>query len=213
MKLFKKIPLLEGHIPDYILTQLPDTCTKFNIDGPMRLSHLLGQCAHESANFTVFRENLNYRLESILRVFKSDVDLDNDGVVEQEEIDNAKRYVGNPEMLANFVYANQNGNGPESSGDGWKYRGRGALQTTGRVNYMTLGKFLGVDLIANPDLVATVYPLDSAAYYFNSRGLWSICDQGINDSTILRVTKKVNGGINGLEERIKYTNKFYNILK
>jgi len=207
-----KIENLKGHIPNFILKQLPITCTKFNINGPKRLSHLLGQCAHESGNFTSFYENLNYRLETVLRVFKSDVDLDKDGIIEQNEIENAKRYIGKPEMLANFVYANQNGNGPEVSGDGWKYRGRGALQTTGKANYKSLGSFLGVDLISNPDLVATTYPVDSAAFYFNSRGLWTICDLGVDDSTILRITKKVNGGINGLEERIKYTKKFYNLL-
>lgn len=195
------LPKLKGHVPDSIYNQLPGVL-KFGIDGPKRLSNFLGQCAHESANFTVFTENLNYSAKGLLstfpKYFKTQADAD--------------AYARKPEKIANRVYANRMGNGSEISGDGYKYRGRGALQTTGKDNYKALGDFLGVDLVNTPDLVATTYPLASAAFFFKSNNLWTICDGGTDVDTITKLTKRVNGGLNGLGHRIKETQKFYKIL-
>jgi putative chitinase len=104
------------------------------------------------------------------------------------------------------------GNGVESTGEGYKFRGRGALQTTGKENYKKLGNFLGVDLIDNPDLVATKYQLSSAAFFFESNKLWSICDKGATSDVVTQLTKRINGGTIGLSERIKEFNEFYKLL-
>lgn len=195
-----QIEKLKGYIPDSILNQIPSILS-FGIDGPKRLSHFLGQCKHETGGFKVFTENLNYSAEGLLKIFSK-----------YFTTESAKLYARNPEKIANRVYANRMGNGDENSGDGWKYKGRGALQTTGKVNYKALGDFLKVDLLSNPDLVSTTYSLASAAFFFKNNNLWVICDKGIDDITITSVTKRVNGGTHGLEERIKYTKEFYTIL-
>jgi putative chitinase len=104
------------------------------------------------------------------------------------------------------------GNGDELTKDGWKYRGRGYLQTTGKSNYEFFSNFIGEDCVSNPDLVSTKYPLASAAYFFNANGLWSICDKGSDDKTVGLVTKRVNGGTNGLDERLENFKKYYNLL-
>jgi putative chitinase len=104
------------------------------------------------------------------------------------------------------------GNGPESSGDGFKFRGRGYIQLTGKSNYTKFGKFIGEDTIGNPDLVASKYPLASAAFFFDSNNIWETCDKGSDVSTITSVTRRINGGTNGLEDRIKYFNKYYKLL-
>ncbi len=194
---------LKGHIPDSIFAELPIICEKFDIDGPKRLSNLLGQCGHESGGFKVFTENLLYSAERLVVIFKKYF----------PTIQSTVGYVRNPEKIANRVYADRMGNGPESSGDGYKYRGRGALQTTGKSNYLALGKALGVDLISNPDLVATHYRLSSAAFFFSDNKLWAICDKGTDIDTITRITKRVNGPTaHGLQERIRLTQHFYKIL-
>ena len=105
------------------------------------------------------------------------------------------------------------GNGDESTGEGYKFSGKGFLQTTGKENYKKLGDFLGVNLIESPDLVATKYPLASAAFFFDSNKLWSICDKGSDDATVTAVTKRVNGGTIGLPDRIKHFKEYYNLLK
>ena len=104
------------------------------------------------------------------------------------------------------------GNGDEASREGWKFRGRGYIQLTGKANYEKFTKFIGEDCIANPDLVATKYPLASAAFFFDSNKLWSLCDKGASDAAVTAVTKRVNGGTIGLEDRIKKFKKFYDIL-
>lgn len=209
----KIIDRLKGIIPDTVLAQIPDTCTKFNITTPLRLAHFLSQCAHESAKFTVVKENLNYSAKRMLEIFKSDFDTNHDKWLSPQEKEKVLQLIGHPDRTANFVYANQNGNGNESSGDGYKYSGRGFIQLTGRVNYASFDKLVDDDILSNPGLVATKYPLMSAAFYFNSRGLWTICDKGSDVATITTVTKRVNGGTYGLDERIAYFNKYWNLLK
>lgn len=175
-------------------------------------AHFLGQCFHETGGFKLFEENLNYSSEGLINVFKSDFDLDKDRVIEANEKLKANTLARKPEPIANFVYANQNGNGNEASGDGWKFRGRGALQTTGRSNYKSLSDYLlKPEIMDNPSLVATQYAFDSALFYFKKRSLWKLCGS-VDNSSITKVTRLINGGTNGLADRIKWTNHFYSLL-
>jgi putative chitinase len=126
----------------------------------------------------------------------------------------AQAYERKPEMIANRVYGNRMGNGAEASGEGFKFRGRGALQLTGKENYTNFSKFLNKpEILTNPDLVATEYAFESAIYFFERNGLWAICDKGVDDATITLVTKRINGGTIGLDERKILTKKYYEILK
>lgn len=192
---------IKGHIPDAVYAQIPDTCKKFNINSPLRLAHFLAQCGHESGNFKAVSENLNYSADGLKKIFGKYFPGDASG------------YARNPEKIASKVYANRMGNGDEASKEGWKFRGRGYIQLTGKSNYTNFTKFIGEDCVANPDLVATKYPLASAAFFFDSNKLWSICDKGADDATVTAVTKRVNGGTIGLADRIKHFKEFYNYLK
>ena len=125
----------------------------------------------------------------------------------------AAAYARQPEKIANKVYANRMGNGDENSGDGFKYRGRGYIQLTGKDNYKRFDVTVPEDITSNPDLVATKYPLASAAFFFNSNKLWAICDQGATPTVVTAVTKRVNGGTIGLADRVKHFNEYYNLLK
>lgn len=196
-----KLEKLKGHIPESIITQIPETAEKFNITTPLRLAHFLAQCSHESGGFKVFQENLNYSANGLKKIFPK-----------YFPGNLAESYARNPEKIASKVYGGRMGNGDESTKEGYKFRGRGALQTTGKENYKRLGEFLGVNLIENPDLVATKYPLASAAFFFNSNKLWSICDKGADDATVTEVTKRVNGGTIGIEHRLKEFKHFYKLL-
>ena len=192
---------LKGHIPDAVIAQIPDTAAKFNITTNLRLAHFLAQCGHESGGFKAINENLNYGAKGLLGVFPK-----------YFNAATAAQYERKPEMIASKVYANRMGNGDEASKEGWKFRGRGYIQLTGKSNYTNFTKFIGEDCIANPDLVATKYPLASAAFFFNSNNLWAICDKGADDATVTAVTKRVNGGTIGLADRIKHFKEFYTAL-
>lgn len=194
--------LLKGHIPDSVLQQIPETAIKFNITTNLRLAHFLSQCAHESGNFKAVSENLNYSADGLKKVF---------GKYFPGNLNES--YAKNPEKIASRVYGSRMGNGEESTKDGWKYRGRGYIQLTGKSNYESFDKIVDDNIVENPDLVATKYPLMSAAFFFNKNGLWSICDRGADDSTITSVTKRVNGGTLGLTDRIKHFKEYYNLLK
>lgn len=176
-----------------------------------RASHFFGQTSHESGGFKAFSENLNYtHAETLTAIFKYDFDKNKDKKISPDELKFAQNYVGNKIAIANFVYANQNGNGNEASGDGWKYRGRGVLQTTGKDNYIQFSEFVkDPEIITNPDLVATKYAFESAIFFFDKNKLWNICDKGVNDVVITELTKRINGGTNGLSERIEKTNLYY----
>lgn len=197
-----KLDKLKGLVPDSVITQIPEVVEKFKINTPLRLAHFLSQCSHESGGFKVFQENLNYSADGLKKIFPK-----------YFPGNLSESYAKNPEKIASKVYGGRMGNGVESTKEGFKFRGRGALQTTGKENYKKLGDFLGVDLISNPDLVATKYPLASAAFFFESNKLWSICDKGADDATVTAVTKRVNGGTIGLPDRIKHFKEFYNLLK
>jgi len=196
------IDKLKGHIPDTVLAQIPDTEVKYNITTALRLAHFLAQCSHESAGFKVATENLNYSVIGLKGTFPKYFP----GVL-------AESYARQPEKIAARVYGSRMGNGDEASKEGWKYRGRGYIQLTGKDNYRDFDKIVTEDILANPDLVATKYPLMSAAWFFETRKIWPVCDKGADKSTITAVTMKVNGGTKGLEERIKYFNEFYSLLK
>jgi len=194
---------LKGHLPDSVLTQLPETIAKFELNTPLRLSHFLAQSGHESGGFKAVTENLNYGAKGLRGVFGKYFTTDA----------KALEYERKPEKIANLVYGNRMGNGTEATGEGFKFRGRGYIQLTGKANYQLFDKVVAEDLIANPDLVATKYPLLSAAWFFHKNGLHKIADEGATDSVVTKITKRVNGGTNGLADRLKHFKEFYNLLK
>jgi putative chitinase len=170
---------------------------------PVRAAHFFAQTSHETGGFKAFSENLNYSAQGLQGIFGKYFP----GNLEES-------YARQPEKIANRVYADRMGNGNEASGDGWKFRGRGALQLTGKANYEAFAKYLGKpEIMENPDLVATTYAFDSAMFFFDKNKLWSICDQGINDAAILALTKRINGGTHGLEDRNTKTKKYYEYVK
>ena len=197
------INILNGSIPNNVLQQIPSVMDKFQINTPLRLCHFLAQCGHESWSFTAVRENLNYSSKALMATFKK--------LFPTEDI--AKQYEFKPEKIGNLVYSNRMGNGPESSGDGYKYRGRWYIQLTGKINYASFSKSVEDDVLGNPDLVATKYPLLSAAWFWNSRRLNSYADIGASELEITAITKKINGGTNGLLNRIARFNKLYALFQ
>jgi putative chitinase len=197
-----KLAALKGHVPDAVIAQIPDTAKKFGITNTLRLAHILGQCAHESGNFKILQENLNYSADGLKKIF---------GKYFPGNL--SESYAKQPEKIANRVYSSRMGNGDEASGDGYRYKGRGAIQLTGKSNYEAFDKLVEDDVVANPDLVATKYSLMSAAWFFSKNNLWALCDKGVDAASITSVTKRVNGGTHGLPDRIEKTSKFYNLLK
>ena len=196
-----KLENLKGHIPDAVIAQIPDAAKKFNITNPLRLAHFLAQCGHESAGFKAIQENLNYSADGLKKIFPK-----------YFPGNLAEGYARNPEKIASKVYGGRMGNGDETTKEGFKFRGRGYIQLTGKDNYTKFAKFIGEDTVGNPDLVATKYPLASAAFFFDSNKLWSICDKGADDATVTAVTKRVNGGTIGLPDRIKHFKEYYHLL-
>lgn len=194
------IEKLKGHIPDAVLAQIPDTVQKFELNTPLRLAHFLAQCGHESGGFKATSENLNYGAKGLLGIFKKYFPTEA----------KAKEYERKPEKIANLVYGGRMGNGPEASGEGWKYRGRGYIQLTGKDNYKAFDAVVPEDILANPDLVATKYPLLSAAWFFHKNCLKKCVDA--SDATVTAVTKCVNGGTIGLPDRLKHFKEYYNLL-
>lgn len=197
-----KLDKLKGHIPDNVIAQIPDAAKRFNITTPLRLAHFLAQCSHESGGFKAVYENLNYSAKGLKGVF---------GKYFPGNL--ADEYARKPEKIANRVYASRMGNGNETSGDGFKFRGKGYIQLTGKDNHALFNKFVDDDILANPDLVATKYPLASAGWFFNNNNLWKTCDLGSDEATVKAVTKRVNGGDNGLDDRIAHFKEFYALLK
>jgi len=194
-----KLENLKGKIPDSVISQI--SFLNKDINSPLRLAHFLAQASHESANFKIVYENLNYSIDGLIKTFPKYF---------PENL--AISYARFPEKIGSRVYANRMGNGNEASGDGWKFRGRGYIQLTGKTNYINFTKFIGKDCVANPDLVATDYPLASAAFFFNSNNIWVICDKGSDDDTVTAVTKVINGGTIGLPDRIEKFRYFNQLL-
>lgn len=197
-----KLDKLKGHIPDAVIAMIPDTAAKFQINTPLRLAHFLAQCGHESGGFRLTKENLNYSAKGLMGIFKK--------YFPTEAL--AKSYERQPAKIANKVYGGRMGNGPESSGEGAKYCGRGYIQLTGKDNYIAFGKSIGVDMTINPDLVSSQYALLSAAWFFSKNGLHKMADEGSTDAVVTKITKRVNGGTIGLADRIKHFKEYYHLL-
>jgi len=197
-----KLDKLKGHIPDSVIAAIPDTAAKFNITNVLRLAHFLAQAGHESGQFKATSENLNYSSKGLLGIFPR-----------YFTPALAESYSRQPQKIANRVYGGRMGNGAEATGDGFKFRGRGYIQLTGKDNYTQFDKTVPEDILANPDLISGKYALASAAWFFDKNKLWSICDKGADQATVVAVTKRVNGGTLGLQDRLKHFTEYYNLLK
>lgn len=170
------------------LEPLEKTFAKYDINTPERQAAFIGQCAHESANFKTLEENLNYKPEALMRVWPSRF----------PDLPTAMKYAHDPIKIANKVYGGRMGNGPEESGEGSKYHGRGLIQLTGKENYANCGSGIGVDLLSNPGLLNTPeYAALSAGWFWNKKGLNALADAGDFET----MTKRINGGLIGLDDR------------
>lgn len=203
---------LKGHIPESIIKQIPMVIEKFGINNVLRLSHFLSQCSHESGSFKTVRENLNYSAQGLANTWPTRYSV-NPKAKPLVPNELAKQIERKPEVIGNKTYANRMGNGSEESGDGFKFRGRGYIQLTGKDNYKELGKLIDVDLVKDPDKVATEFPLLSGAWFFSKNGLNALADKGATEDVVRSVTKKINGGTIGIDHRLKEFKKFHDILK
>lgn len=197
-----KLDALKGHIPDSVIAQIPGVMEKFQINTPLRLAHFLAQCGHESGGFKLTQENLNYGAKGLMTIFKK--------YFPTEAL--AKAYERQPEKIASRVYGSRMGNGDEASKEGYKFRGRGYIQLTGKDNYKAFDATVPEDILANPDLVATKYPLLSAGWFWSKTGLNAVADKGATDADVTSVTKRVNGGTIGLPDRIKHFKEYHKLL-
>jgi putative chitinase len=198
-----KLDALKGHVPDSVIAQIPGVMEKYQINTPLRLAHFLAQCGHESGGFKAVRENLNYSAEGLNKIFPKYF----------PTVDSAKDYARNPEKIANKVYGGRMGNGDEASGDGFRFRGRGYIQLTGKLNYTAFDAAVADDILKDTDLVATKYPLLSAGWFWGKNNLNALADKGALDGDVTAITKRVNGGTIGLADRQKHFKEYYNLLK
>ena len=197
-----KLDKLKGHVPQVVIDSIPEVASKFGINTPLRVAHFLAQCGHESGGFRLTQENLNYSAKGLNGIFRKYFPTEA----------SAASYARNPQKIANKVYGNRMGNGNEASGEGFKFRGRGYIQLTGKENYTAFGKSIGEDIISNPDVVASKYALLSAAWFFSKNGLHKMADEGASDTVVTKITKRVNGGTIGLPDRIKHFKEYYHLL-
>lgn len=198
-----KLDALKGHVPDTVIAQIPGVMEKYQINTPLRLAHFLAQCGHESGGFKAVRENLNYSAEGLNKIFPKYF----------PTVDSAKDYARNPEKIANKVYGGRMGNGDEASGDGFKFRGRGYIQLTGKLNYTAFDAAVADNILLDPELVATKYPLLSAGWFWGKNNLNALADKGALDGDVTAITKRVNGGTIGLADRQKHFKEYYELLK
>ena len=196
-----KLERLKGHIPDAVIALIPDTAEKFQINTPLRLAHFLAQCGHESGGFRAVQENLNYSADGLKKIFPK-----------YFPGNLSESYARQPQKIAARVYGGRMGNGVESTGEGFKFRGRGYIQLTGKDNYTAFGKAINEDVLSNPDLVSSKYALLSAAWFFSKNGLHKMADAGATDVVVTNITKRVNGGTIGLSDRIKHFKEYYSLL-
>ena len=181
------------------LEPLKETFEKYDINTPKRQAAFLGQCMHESAGFKTLTENLNYSAKGLMATWPRRF----------PDLNTAMIYERQPEKIANRVYGGRMGNGPEESGDGWRYRGRGLKQLTGKENYERCGLGLGVDLVSNPDwLLDPKYAALSAGWFWSQNRLNDLADRG----DIETMTRRINGGLIGLEERRAAIKKAESVL-
>lgn len=195
-----------------IINQLRDEISKYNITDPLVIAHFLSQAAHESLSFSKTTENLNYSVDTLANP---------DSGISKYFTGVANQYARKPEQIANRFYANRLGNGPEASGDGWKYRGRGYIQLTGKANYTAFNPSVPENVIERPDLVESKYPMQSAMWFFMAKPysrqgfpnrVYKIALEGSTDQIVRRVTLAVNGGFNGLQERIQNFRDIYGTI-
>jgi len=178
---------------------LNETFQRFNILTPIQQASFIGQCGHECGNFRILEENLNYRAETLMKLWKARF----------PTIEIANEYARNPKKIANKVYANRMGNRDEASGDGYRFRGRGCIQLTGHANYFHAGQACGEDFVMQPDLVATPrYAAMTAGWFWDTHKLNQYADK----QDFLMMTKKINGGTIGLDDRIRHINHALDIL-
>ena len=188
-----------------------ETCVEFEINTPQRIAAFLAQTSHESGGYTMLSENLNYKAATLAACWPNRFAVmgpdkkpvkDKQGKLTPTEVANS--IAGKPELIANMVYSGRMGNGPAQSGEGWKYRGRGLKQLTGKDNYARCGTALGLDLVGNPDLLLEpMAAARSAGWFWKANALSAYADQG----DIKGMTKKINGGFIGLEQRQKLYDK------
>jgi putative chitinase len=194
-----KTQLEKLHIGEQWVDALNETFQRFGISTPAQQASFIGQCGHECGNFKVLEENLNYRAETLMKLWKSRF----------PTIEIANEYARNPKKIANKVYASRMGNRDESSGDGFRFRGRGCIQLTGHANYFHAGKACGEDFVMNPDLVATPkYAAMTAGWFWNTHKL----NQYADARDYVSMTKKINGGTIGLNDRVKHISHALEIL-
>ena len=193
---------LKGHVPDTVIAQIPGVMENFGVNTPLRLAHFLAQCGHESGGFRLTQENLNYSAKGLMGIFKK--------YFPTQAL--ADAYARKPEKIANRVYGARMGNGPEASGEGFKFRGRGYIQLTGKQNYTAFDAAVPDDILANPDLVSTKHALASAAWFWKKNGLNLIADTGSSTEVVTKITKRVNGGTIGLADRIKHFKEYHALL-
>jgi len=193
---------LKGHIPDTVIAQIPGVMENFGVNTPLRLAHFLAQCGHESGGFRLTQENLNYSAKGLMGTFKK--------YFPTQAL--ADAYARQPQKIANKVYGGRMGNGLEASGEGYKFRGRGYIQLTGKQNYTAFDLAVEDDILANPDLVSSKHALSSAAWFWKKNGLSLIADTGSSAEVVTKITKRVNGGTIGLPDRIKHFKEFYELI-
>lgn len=194
---------LKHQLPIEVYQKLPEFISNFNLVKSDQLALFLGQCSHESTEFTVLEENLGYSAAGLLKTFPKKF----------ISLDHAKKYEHQPIKIANYVYANVNGNGDEFSGDGWKFRGQGYIQLTGKANFKAISLLMGVDLVQNPEKVISQYPLMTSGYFFTMRKIWNLTELPLTEETIMKITKLINPAFLGLKERTIATKQFSTCMK
>lgn len=185
------IEKLIHRLPPKIYDQLYSCFSKHGIDDINYICHFMSQVSHESGDFKKVFENLNYSASGLMSVFPKYF----------KDIKIANQYARNPKKIANRVYANRMGNGEEASNDGYMFRGRGYIMLTGKYNYRSFSTYVNEDCVVSPDLVATKYPMESAMWFFESNNLWPLCNKD-DYASVVALTKKINGGTNGLSDRL-----------
>lgn len=186
------------HIGPEWVDALNETFAKFNINSVRQQAAFIGQCGHECGNFRILEENLNYKAEALCKLWPKRFDAAK-----------AQACARNPKLIANTVYSSRMGNRDEASGDGFRFRGRGCIQLTGHANYYHAGQALGVDFVMNPDLVATPkYAAMTAGWFWDTHGCNKLAEMG----DWVALTKRINGGTIGYDDRVKHTNEAIAVL-
>jgi len=194
-----KEQLRQLHIGEEWVDALNATFERFDIMNPLRKAAFIAQCGHECGNFKMLEENLNYRAETLMKLWPKRF----------PTLEFANQYAKNPKKIANMVYANRMGNRDEASGDGYRFRGRGCIQLTGHANYYHAGQALGEDFVMQPELVATpMYAALSAGFFWNTHKLNVLAD----NRDIKMMTKRINGGFIGLADRERHYNEALVVL-